>query len=169
MQLKDGGLYETKHGKRFRVTQRADGTFTCRSFGGCWSADGRASGRMWINDDYRKPHLVVEVDEYRWVPASEGESAGMFLPHSFRSYDGHRQKRVTRAVAQKIGEEGHARHQTRKALQTPQQPNPTKGARVQCLDPAGYLVWFTWAISTSGNRSVLDIETTSGAKLSIPL
>lgn len=167
MQLKDGGLYETKHGKRFRVTQRADGAFTCRSFGGCWSADGRATGRMWINDDYRKPHLVVEVDETRWVPLSHDESSRALGDGLVRYVSGHRQKRITRSEAQHLGALGHARHQARQAPL--QRPSSLQSAQVRALDPAGYMVGFTWTISKSGNQSVLDIETLSGVKLSIPL
>lgn len=105
MELKNGGLYETKHGARFRVSTEV-GLFVCSSFGGHWSKDGRASGKMWVNGDYRRPHLVREVDECRWVPASHKKWAS--TPNHLRCADGrHHQVLVDREMARAIGRDGH--------------------------------------------------------------
>lgn len=162
MQLKDGGLYETKRGQRFRIWRESNGTFHCRSFGGYWTADGRAVGRSWYADGYRKPHLVVEAREERWVPLSHGELA---QGHAFRTVDGHRQKLVTREQAQKIGAEGHARHA---AKQVPISRTTEKSGRVEGFDPFGFAIWFDWKLGRRDGRASFDIETSSGVKVTIP-
>ena len=76
MELENGKLYETKHGRRFRVFDDGFGWFECKgSFNGFWYADGQSIGKVMIDGKLCKPHLVREVIEQRWVPASREEWA----------------------------------------------------------------------------------------------
>ncbi len=107
MQLQDGGLYETKHGKRFRVTLDA-GFFVCRSFGGFWYQDGEAAGKVTIDGKYRRPQLVREIDECRWIPASREKWACHPIGQRLRDcHYKHHQILVSREEARAIGKEGH--------------------------------------------------------------
>ena len=72
MELKDGGLYQTKQGKRYRVFFR-NGIFVCPSFGGYWFSNGTAMGKVRMDGKCKKPHLISEVDESRYVSVSLAE------------------------------------------------------------------------------------------------
>lgn len=173
MQLKDGGLYETKHGKRFRVTDNGDYTFSCRSFGGYWYADGRSVGKVWIDGKERKPNLIREIDESRWVPISACDDAGMG-PARYLAFK-HRQKLVSRVEAKAIGEAGRIKGLNKSdtavldrvgaAVKLPQ----TDKGKIELKDRWNFDMGFTWVISNDGNHSVLDIETTSGVKATFRL
>lgn len=179
MQLRDGGLYETKHGKRFRVTETG-GVFECRSFSGRWDGSGQAYGQMWINDKYRKPHLIREVDESRWVPASREKWASTAPALRFTDGHKHHQVLVSRAEAKRIAQEGRDNavlNSVMAAAMAAQPPVdsfatkiPEKGeGNISLKDKWNFSVGFTWAISNDGKHSVLDIETTSGGKATFRL
>ena len=169
MQLRDGGLYETKHGKRFRVTETG-GVFKCRSFGdgGFWDADGSAIGKVWMDGKLRKPHLIREIDESRWVPASREKWVS--TPGDRRLTDGrHHQVLVSREEAKRIAQEGRDKA-AQPSVDSFAAKIPEKGeGNISLKDKWNFSVGFTWAISNDGKHSVLDIETTSGGKATFRL
>lgn len=162
MQLQDGKLYETKHGKRFRVTFDA-GFFTCSSFGGFWYADGEAAGKVTIDGKYRRPHLVREIDECRWVPASREKWAS--TPNHLRCSDGkHHQVLVDLDYARAIGQEGHNKAiLARAAAAVP--VTPVKSGEVRFTDGWGYTSGFDWKFIEEGG--FLEITTTLGDVLKV--
>jgi hypothetical protein len=160
MQLQDGKLYETKQGKRFRVTLDA-GFFVCSSFGGFWYRDGVAAGKVTINGKERRPHLVREVLEQRWIPASREEWGS--YPIEQRIRDGkHHQILVSLDEAKERARLGNEKAILARAAAS------VRSGEVQVKDSWGFNVGFTWAISND-KPAVLDIETTSGVKISLPL
>lgn len=162
MQLQDGGLYETKHGKRFRVTVDA-GFFTCSSFNGFWYSDGEAAGKVTIAGKYRRPHLVREVDECRWIPASRETWLDYHVEH--RSIKGkHRQIRVSREEACAIGKEGHEKAML-KTVAAPEVVTPAKSGEVRFQDGWGYTSGFNWKFIDEGG--FLEITTTLGDVLKV--
>jgi hypothetical protein len=94
-QLRDGGLYETRDGRRARVTTKNGVRFNCpKSFPSFWLHTGEHLSNS--DDD-----LVREIDEKRWVPlcgidtAFEQTSEDMI----YRIHKGHVQQLVTRDKA----------------------------------------------------------------------
>ncbi len=163
MQLQDGGLYETKQGKRFRVTLDA-GFFVCRSFGGFWYADGEAAGKVTIDGRYRRPHLVREVLEQRWIPVSREKWA--CHPIDLRLRDcryKHHQILVSREEARAIGKEGHEKA----ILVRVAAPAvvPAKSGEVRFQDVWGYTSGFDWKFIDEGG--FLEITTTLGDVLKV--
>ena len=163
--LKDGKLYETKHGARFRVTKTGHGIFECRSYGGHWDEEGRAHGKVWINSDYRKPHLVKEIDECRWIPARRERWAS--TPNHLRcSYGKHHQVLVDLEYAKQIGQEGHRKGVEKRiaaaapAVAMPAVAVPAKSGEVRFQDSWGYTCGFNWKFIDVGN--FLEITTTLG-------
>lgn len=168
MELKNGGLYETKHGARFRV-HLEDGLFVCSSFGGHWSKDGRASCKVWVNGDYRKPHLVTEIDECRWIPASR--ERWVVTPNHLRCSDGkHHQILVDLEYAKQIGQEGHDKAMLKRvAASVPVTPKTPEFGDVRVLDHFGYHVGFSWRIVREFEMTYLEVRTTSDNTLKIRL
>ena len=169
MQLQDGKLYETKHGKRFRVTFDP-GFFVCSSFGGFWYSNGEAAGKVMIDGKYRKPHLVREVDECRWVPASLEQWAS--TPNHLRCSDGrHHQILVDREKARAIGQEGHNKAiRARVAAAAPVTPAKSgESGEIRVLDHFGYHVGFSWRIIREFEMTYLEVKTTSDNTLKIRL
>ncbi len=163
MQLQDGKLYETKQGKRFRVTLDA-GFFVCSSFGGFWYRDGVAAGKVTINGKERRPHLVREIDECRWIPASR--ETWLEHPVEHRSVKGkHHQIRVSREEARAIGKEGHEKA----ILARIAAPAivPAKSGEVRFQDVWGYTSGFDWKFIDEGG--FLEITTTLGDVLKVRL
>lgn len=157
MQLQDGKLYETKHGKRFRVTLDA-GFFVCRSFRGFWYQDGVAAGKVTINGKYRRPHLVREVLEQRRVSVNYKQ----WLDHPIeqRSVKGkHHQIRVSREEARAIGKEGHEKAMLKTVAA------PAKSGEVRFQDAWGYTNGFDWKFIDEGG--FLEITTTLGDVLKV--
>ena len=158
MQLQDGKLYETKHGKRYRVSMDGDGMFACRSFGGRWDMQGVADSRVWMNHRYKKPHLIREVVEQRRVPASYENWRNH--PIELRCVEGkHHLILVSRNKAKAIGQEGH-----NKAILA-SVTAPTKSGEVRFVDDFGYSCGFTWKYVDEG--SFLEITTTLGDVLKV--
>ena len=157
MQLQDGKLYETKHGKRYRVSMDGDGMFACRSFGGRWDIHGVAYSRVWMNHRYKKPHLIREVDESRWIPLSKGVKSTIANARCMQ--DKHLQIRVSREEAKAIGQEGH-----NKAILA-SVTAPTKSGEVRFVDDFGYSCGFTWKYVDEG--SFLEITTSQGDILKV--
>lgn len=63
MKLQNGGLYETRNGRRFRVKETGPGIFTCKSsFPKAWNSEGKC------DNPRSRDNLVRRVDEYRLVP-----------------------------------------------------------------------------------------------------
>ena len=168
MQLQDGKLYETKHGKRFRVSEKG-GVFECRSFSGRWDGSGQAYGQMWINDKYRKPHLIREVDECRWVPASYEDWAS--TPNHLRCSDGkHHQILVDREKARAIGQKGHNKAiRARVAAAAAAPAKSCESGETRVLDHFSYPVGFSWRIIREFERTYLEVKTTSDNTLKIRL
>ncbi len=163
MQLQDGKLYETKHGKRFRVTLDA-GFFVCRSFGGFWYRDGVAAGKVTINGKERRPHLVREVDESRWIPASREKWACHPIDLRLRDcHHKHHQILVSREEARAIGKEGHEKAMP-KTVATPAVA-PVKSGEVRFQDVWGFNSGFKWKFIDEYN--FIEITTTKGDVLKV--
>jgi hypothetical protein len=103
--LKDGRLYETADGRRFRVKQK-DKMFYCEtSFNGYWRADGLAfvsHKRLHQPED----NLIREVEEMRWVPVMGGDLIRMDKLDDgglYRRRGQHLQQQITRAEAKARG------------------------------------------------------------------
>lgn len=93
MKLQNGKLYETRDGRRFRVTwDKITNIFTCpRSYPYAWEPDGISTMRFYDN-------LVREVEEKRWVPIQESD---IWENKIVRKRRGHWQMLVTREEAQR--------------------------------------------------------------------
>ncbi len=161
MQLQDGKLYETKHGKRFRVMLDA-GFFVCRSFRGFWYADGEAAGKVTINGKERRPHLVREVLEQRRVSVSYKEWRNQ--PIERRSVKGkHHQIRVSREEARAIGKKGHEKAILARVAAPA--VAPAESGEVRFHDVLGYTSGFDWRFIDEGG--FLEITTTLGDVLKV--
>jgi len=165
MELQDGKLYETKHGKRFRVTSE-DGAFVCRSFGGFWFANGEAKGKALIDGKYRRPHLVREVDESRWIPANQET----WLKHSREKssvWGKHMQIRVNREEAKEIGKAGHEKAMLKRVAAVAVVPAvvSAKSGEVRFQNARGYAGGFTWKFIDEDD--FLEITTTLGDVLKV--
>lgn len=112
IQLVDGGLYETKHGFRYRVKKSELGFFHCRSYGGSWDVHGRAYGKVLMNGKSRKPHLVRKIAETRLVPLS----AEAVMRNPAQSVQVGKQffRSVTKEAAQTLGRIGEEKGLARK-------------------------------------------------------
>ena len=158
MQLQDGKLYETKHGKRFRVTTFDARFFVCSSFGGFWYTDGEAAGKVTIDGKYRRPHLVREVDESRRVSVGYKEWRNQPIEH--RCVKGkHLQIRVSRDEARAIGQEGHEKARVAAPI------TPAKSGEVRFQDSWGYTSGFDWKFIDEDG--FLEITTTLGDVLKV--
>lgn len=164
MELKNGKLYETQYNVRFRVTLDG-GIFVCSSFGGHWSKDGRARGKVWMNGEYRRPHLVREIDECRWISASYEQWAA--TPNHLRCSDGkHHQILVDLERAKRIGQEGHEKAMLKRvAAAVPEVAVPAKSGEVRFTDDSGYTSGFDWKFIDEGG--FLEITTTLGDVLKV--
>lgn len=94
LKLRDGGLYETRDGRRARVTRFGDRFMCPKSFPVGWFDDGQHFSNS--DDD-----LVREIDEKRWVPLCGLDNAFEQLSENmtYRIHKGHVQQLVTRAKA----------------------------------------------------------------------
>jgi len=154
MELQDGKLYETRDGRRVRVSF-VEGRFVCpRSFRVGWFADGRHMG-VDSGDD-----LVREVEETRWVPACGLDNAERLKAGKiYRIYRGHWQEQVSRDEARR---------------RAPNYKPSTKSEPVTRIVSGHVLspkegAWFNWSFSTENEVTYLDIETSKGARLTFPL
>jgi hypothetical protein len=142
MQLQDGKLYETRDGRRFRVTKKG-ARFDCSSHSAGWFVDG-SSCNLNHNDD-----LIREVEEYRWIPVRGNEEA---MEHGkiYRMWRGHVQQRVTREKAQRLAPNY-------------KQTNPAPVVRIDTHKIDGVEV----QVHTIENRKYLKITTVYGGEVLI--
>ncbi len=142
MQLQDGKLYETRDGRRFRVTKKG-AKYDCCSLVGGWFVDGSA-----CNLNY-KDNLVDEVKEYRWIPV-RGNADAMEHGKIYRMWRGHVQQRVTRETAQRLAPNY-------------KQTNPAPVVRIDTHKIDGVEV----QVHTIENRKYLKIITANGGEVLI--
>lgn len=162
MRLQDGKLYETKQGKRYRVTEEADGQFTCKSFGGYWSSLGEAYGRVAMGGKYRTPHLVREINESRLVSA-KFEAYGQFELFGRQYF-----KRVSLDEAREIGRQGHEKGLLKRVAFAAPVKQPTAG-KVTGRDSGGFEISFRWEFLHEGDYTFLQIKTSGDAVIKLPL
>lgn len=168
MQLESGKLYETKQGKRYRVTgidTYGNPTYTCDSFGGFWYADGFAKGKVGMDGKRKRPHLIKEVDESRWVPIPRD----YYISEStkIRTNGRHVQMQVSRETAKQIVAKPSY------AISKKEEPDflnlPDCGIVERSYRQRAN-VWFNWTFVREDNIiTYLDIETSSGVDIMIPM
>ena len=147
MQLQNGGLYETRDGRRFRVEKGSNGIFTCKSsFPGEWDGYGKCSSRR------QQDNLVHRVDEYRLVPVPRRN-----VPNSVTAEFVHIGKHWFEIVSVEEAKRrfpGGSKPQqaTVAKTQTPQQASqPKKSDRMSGQIYLDSDRWISWATDANGN------------------
>lgn len=113
--LKDGKLYESVDGERFRVTQvKRTKQFECKQCNKQWAADGMPVGGSHSLSNTGS-WLVREVPEMRWVPIRVGGVCDFREGSIYRVHHGHFQKQVTREEAQRSAPNYKAKEQTKES------------------------------------------------------
>lgn len=141
LNLQDGKLYETRDGRRFRVTKKDDGLYKCRSHDSGWFSDGSAR-----NLNY-KDYLVKETEQYRWIPV-RGNTDNLKEGETYRYRRGHVQRRVTREEAQRLAPNY-------------KQPQPDPIIKIDTLMVGGAEV----QVHTIENRKYIKITTIYGGEV----